>query len=126
MKSSGVVLSTGFVNVRSGLRKAVSKSFLLGPNFRSNLATMEASLEQAVMAMELSIEDDQLTPVSCHLLEADRVARRAYRDAFTDMSDPEQVDLSRWHDLEMKMPGLFGRMHVLYCRHVAPHSMAGA
>jgi len=50
---------------------------------------MEASLEQAVMAMELSIEDDQLTPVSCHLLEADRVAR--FQALYPDLSEQNAV-----------------------------------
>ena len=56
-------------------------------------------------------------------LENDRVARAAYRAARP--LDVEQADLAAWHELELRQPELFGRMHLLYCRRVEGEGESG-
>ena len=44
----------------------------------------------------------------------DRHARTIFRDVHEN--DPRMLDLRNWHQLEQRLPQLFGRMHVVYCR----------
>ena len=51
---------------------------------------------------------------------ADRHARERFREAeggAVHAKDPFMCDLRSWHQLEEQHPQLFGRMHLVYCRH---------
>ena len=51
-------------------------------------------------------------------LEADRDARRAYREE--GGIDAHQSDLRRWHEAELKRNQIFGRMHCVWARYLGP------
>ena len=97
-----------------------------------------------LLELEQLLRQARLRPVGLFFAnaDADRRARAAYRAAVAAGAaggspgrgggasseelekvvkcevddDARQVNLRRWHALELQQPQLFGRMHVLYCQ----------